>query len=185
MSKGLTNLVIFAAGSILGSVATWYLVKTKYEQRADEEIASVKEALSHRFEDLVDEKAEEPTKAEVEEYNTRVKETGYFNYSNRKDVVLEKERPYVISPDEFGEIEEYETRSLVYYSDKILTDDDNNIIDDVEDVVGCDSLNHFGEYEDDSVFVRNDHLMIDYEILLDQRRYFQSIGDALYPGDDE
>ena len=184
MSKGLTNLVIFAAGSILGSVATWYLVKTKYEQRADEEIESVKAKLANRFEEPV-EKDESPTNEEVDEYNTKVKETGYFNYSNRNEVVLEKERPYVISPDEFGEIEEYETRSLVYYSDKILTDDDNNIIDDVEDVVGCDSLNHFGEYEDDSVFVRNDHLMIDYEILLDQRRYFQSIGDALYPGDDE
>lgn len=44
-------------------------------------------------------------------------------------------------------------------------------VDDVEEIVGEESLTHFGEYEDDSVFVRNDRLKCDYEILLDQRNY--------------
>ena len=39
----------------------------------------------------------------------------------------------------------------------------------MDNVVGLESLAHFGEYEDDSVFVRNDRLKCDYEILLDQR----------------
>ena len=78
--------------------------------------------------------------------------------------------PYVISPDEFSENEDYETESLTYYSDGILADDRDNIID-IDMVVGRESLNHFGEYEDDSVFVRNEELKTDYEILLDTRRY--------------
>ena len=41
----------------------------------------------------------------------------------------------------------------------------------MDEIVGKESLNHFGEYEDDSVFVRNDRLKRDYEILLDQRNY--------------
>ena len=45
------------------------------------------------------------------------------------------------------------------------------VVDDVEEIVGEESLTHFGEYEDDSVFVRNDRLKCDYEILLDQRNY--------------
>ena len=41
----------------------------------------------------------------------------------------------------------------------------------MDNVVGLESLTHFGEFEDDSVFVRNDRLKCDYEILLDQRTY--------------
>ena len=46
-----------------------------------------------------------------------------------------------------------------------------DIVDDIEETVGIDSLTHFGEYEDDSVFVRNDERKCDYEILLDDRDY--------------
>ena len=44
-------------------------------------------------------------------------------------------------------------------------------MDDVEYVVGSDALNSFGEYEGRFVFVRNDRLKCDYEILLEQRKY--------------
>ena len=81
------------------------------------------------------------------------------------------ERPYVIKPEEFGEFEEYETISLTYYADQVLADDNNEPVEDVEETVGFASLGHFGEYEDDSVFVRNDRLKCDYEILLDSRNY--------------
>ena len=80
-------------------------------------------------------------------------------------------KPYVISPDEFGEFEDYERISLSYYTDQILADEDDEKVEDVDNVVGLESLAHFGEYEDDSVFVRNDRLKCDYEILLDQRTY--------------
>ena len=46
-----------------------------------------------------------------------------------------------------------------------------DIVDDIEETVGIDSLTHFGEYEDGSVFVRNDERKCDYEILLDHRNY--------------
>ena len=49
--------------------------------------------------------------------------------------------------------------------------EDDEKVEDVDNVVGLESLAHFGEYEDDSVFVRNDRLKCDYEILLDQRTY--------------
>jgi hypothetical protein len=44
-------------------------------------------------------------------------------------------------------------------------------VEDLEGSVGIDSLTTFGEYEDDSVFVRNSRLRCDYEILLDQRNF--------------
>ena len=44
----LSNVGMFVAGVAIGSLATWKLVKTKYEQIAQEEIDSVKEAFSKR-----------------------------------------------------------------------------------------------------------------------------------------
>ena len=81
--------------------------------------------------------------------------------------------PYVIPPEEYGEIDGYDKESLTYYDgDGVLayyaTDE---MVEDVEGLVGADSLGHFGEYEEDSVFVRNDALKTDFEILLDTSKY--------------
>ena len=61
--------------------------------------------------------------------------------------------------------------SLTYFADKVLTDETDEPIENEEELIGKGSLNHFGEYEDDSVFVRNDREKIDFEILLDTRNY--------------
>lgn len=82
----------------------------------------------------------------------------------------DQDAPYVISPEEFGEIG-YETISLTYYADEILADEMDELVESIDSVVGLNSLTTFGEYEDDSVFVRNDKLKCDYEILKDQRRW--------------
>lgn len=173
----LKNLLIFAAGAVIGSVATWKLTKDKYKAIADEEIESVKETFAKRKkkEDI---ETTEPkfSDADLKKLKQTITTNGYRNYSN---IAKEEEpimaKPYVISPEEFGEAD-YPTESLTYYADGILTDDRNNIIEDVERMVGMESLNHFGEYEDDSVFVRNDELRTDYEILLDNQRFYDTDG---------
>ena len=81
----------------------------------------------------------------------------------------------VIPPEDFGEFG-YKCESLTYYSDKVLTFDNDEIITDIDKYVGSDSLNTFGEYEDDSVFVRNHGMKTDFEILLDSRRYSDVVG---------
>lgn len=175
------GFITFIFGAAVGSAATWLYVKNKYERIAQEEIDSVKEVFSRR-EPIQDKcsvgerRSYMMDKPDMVEFVAKIKENGYTNYT---DVVEEKEsktetkeeKPYVIAPEEFGEEDEYDTISLTYYSDRVLADDDDKIVEDVEDVVGFDSLESFGEYEDDSVYVRNDRLKCDYEILLDQRRY--------------
>lgn len=171
------DLFIFAAGAAIGSAVTWKLVKTKYEQIADEEIREVKEFyynLASENEDIDEYEGDDyvPDESEKEEYNNLVDSTGYRNYSNKKEKEEEEEvfGPYVISPEEF-DTEDYETISLLYFDDGVLTDEQYNVIDDVEGLIGKDSLNTFGRYEDDSVFVRDDEKKIDYEILADGRKF--------------
>lgn len=178
----LLGVFIFAAGAAVGSVVTWKLVKTKYERIAQEEIDSVKEAFSQRVNsddnDIKNDTEKDKTEDDDEEYFVRVNDLGYTYSSNSRVNEVKKKgggtvkRPYVITPDEFGEIYEYDTISLRYYADKVLTDEDDVVITNVDEIIGEDSLTHFGEYEDDSVFVRNDEMKADYEILLDLRKYY-------------
>ena len=80
-------------------------------------------------------------------------------------------RPYVIAPYDFGEVDGYRTISLTYYADGILEDEDGEVVTGVNELIGSDALLTFGEYEDDSVFVRNEQLETDFEILKDYRTY--------------
>lgn len=187
-------LVTFAIGATIGSAVTWYFVKTKYEQIAQEEIDSVKDVFSKKHgddfnkhntcisnDDHISEKkaAQAREKPDIIEYATTLKNEGYTNYSNMEpsmpEIETEKsmdgEKPYVISPNEFDELDDYETISLTYYADNVLADDMDELVEDADNVVGVDFASHFGEYEDDSVFVRNDRLKADYEILRDERNY--------------
>lgn len=162
----------FVGGAIIGSILTWKCVKEKYEKIAQEEIDSVKERFSKR--EKKDSEKEnginvrDEHEKEVDKYHAVLQKE---RYGGNREEGCPVERPYVISPEDFGELDEYEKVSLTYYADGVLTDEDDEVIDDVEDIIGEDSLTHFGEYEDDSVFVRNDILKTDYEILLDQRNY--------------
>ena len=171
MSNKSTNLVAFIVGLTIGSIATWRYVKIKYEQIAQKEINSVKVAFSNRGKRIETNTVDDSIVHATQDLLT---ELGYRNYTNAKEdkeVNNTNDRPYIITPEEFGEFSDYESISLTYYSDSILADDNDELVDDIDVVVGLDSLNHFGEYEEDSVFVRNDALKCDYEILLDQGKY--------------
>ena len=187
MNSTLTNVFAFVAGAAVGVGVTWKILKTKYEQIAQEEIDSVKEVYSKRygktdnnervFEDETDVQAE-PDVADIRGYAVELAKNGYVNYS---DVMPEEKKgvtphtsedgPYVISPEEFGSHDDYETISLTYYSDGVVADDMDYRVDDLDSIIGIEALSRFGEYEDDAVFVRNDEMKTDYEILLDTRRY--------------
>ena len=55
-------------------------------------------------------------------------------------------------------------------------------MNNVEDIIG-DALSHFGEYEEDAVYVRNEQLRAEYEILKDLRTYAEVCGYNVYGSD--
>lgn len=184
MRTTLSNIIIFAAGAAIGSLVTWKMVKTRYEQIANEEIQEVREYYAEKIDELTHAQSEKPVekeedvekttfhtqpKPELREYANKINDLGYSDITEEE--VNKMGKPYVITPEEYGELDDYETLSLTLYADRVLTDEQDIVIEDVDGVVGIESLTHFGEYEDDSVFVRNDSIMTDYEILLDERNY--------------
>lgn len=163
--------VIFSliAGMAIGVCATSRYFKKKYELIAQEEIDSVKATLSKHMADNVEKKIDEP---ESELYSDALKAFRRYSGSENEESAT-AHGPYVISPEEFGGADGYDTISLTYYSGNgVLVDDNDEQVDDVEELVGESSLTHFGEYEDDSVYVRNDVRKCDYEILLDVSSYY-------------
>lgn len=193
MSK-LGTVLAFLAGAAVGGGSVWYVLKARYEEISEQDIYSAKQAFRAREEKLQreidnlkerlespDMDTEEPKaiqasaaknreKGDINDYAKMVNRVQYSRTSVPQPPEHEVEAPYVISPDEFGEIEGYTQISLTYFDDGILSDENGVIIDEPEDIVG-DALNHFGEYEGDSVFVRSDPKRCDYEILRDLRSY--------------
>lgn len=178
MDNKVVNILMFAAGAAIGSVVTWQFIKKKYEQIAQEEIDSVKEKFSNRMKEFgegkkcTDDVEDDFDDTDKDAYAQIIKEQGYNSTEDlTEEVDNHAEKPYVIPPEEFGEYHGFETISYTYYADGVLADENDELIEDVEASVGFESLNHFGEYEDHSVYVRNEKTGCDYEILRDLRRY--------------
>ena len=180
------NLLCFVAGAAIGSVVTWKLIEKKYKDLADEEIESVKETFKNRKSSITKDEVKETVEKVINKWK-EPKETvedivtseGYYtedeeeteeddesNYTVDVDPGVEVIVPYVITPEQFGEYDEYGTKTLTYYADNVLTDEIDNPItsDEMITMIGPDALDHFGEYEDDSVYIRDETNEMDYEI---------------------
>lgn len=83
--------------------------------------------------------------------------------------------PYVITEDEFGEFGN-EEQTLIFYSDSVLADEDDDIITDPESVIG-DALNEFNDPMIERVFVRDESREIDYIILRSEKTFSEVCGE--------
>lgn len=185
------TVIAFTVGAAIGAAISWQYCKGKYEAYIQDEIDQVKEYYANKTpkneepEDTCESKEtyiveKQTEKPDIAEYAKRLSEEGYIGYDQysekNKNETGSKERPYVISPEEFGEVG-YNQISLMYYADGVLTDDEDVPVDNIDDIVGADFADHFGEYEDDSVFVRNDPRKCDYEILRSLKTYKEIIAE--------
>ena len=147
----------FAAGAVLGILAAW-----KYSQCHESE---EDESFDEEF-DISN--ADEGGVEDKTEAQQIVIDEGY----TEADTITEpKEDPYVIPSDEFGFFEDYEEITLTYYADDILADDQDRIIKDKESIIGRDALSRLTNTDDETVYVRNEKLKVDYEICYDYKRF--------------
>lgn len=187
MSYKLFNVISFAAGAVIGSAVTWRLLKRKYdvdyEQRYQEEIKEAKDFYKKKQSTVTQHEnvSNGPTikdKPDIMEYAAKIKECGYAESVQEEKHTIRKEEdsmsdvPYVISEEEYDDAG-YDTETLTYFADGILTNWIDDVLDDPEEWVGPDTLERFDEYAEDgdTVFVRNDNHMCDYEIQRDHRKY--------------
>ena len=189
----------FAFGVAVGAGASWYFWKEYHRKRADEEIQSVKEAFaSKKAEEVKSEKKEvqmtvdleadsvayeKDRQSKLQDYRAMVRESGYRSRTSPKDLLEDDPnepppgdnvtKPYVIRPEEFDTLDNYDAVCYTYYADGVLVDEDEDPLEipEIATAIGLDFASHFGDYDEDSVHIRNDLRHIDYEIVRDLRKY--------------
>lgn len=171
------GLVIGAA--VAGAAVALYYAKDTERKRADEEIAQMRKYYAQKEEKTAKTSTETENKntksQEMRDYQKIVKE----NYEQKHT----PDGPAVIAPDEFGENPGYDKLSMTLYADNIVADENDDIVEDVGDCIGFESLAHMGEYEPDILYVKNDRLRVYYEITRDLRKYEDVAGSLPYsPG---
>ena len=170
------QVLYFSLGAIVGSGVTLLCVRKHYAKKADAEISAIKEAYNDP----------EPVKCKYfdgevkEEYEKIIDENEYNEDDAEDSYIIHDEypreeratKPYVIGPDLYSEdFHGFDKCVLVYWrgNDMLLTDEQE--IMDIETTIGRSSLEHFGEYESDTVFVRNERMGCDFEVLLEEGSY--------------
>lgn len=169
----------FAAGLILGSAATYFITKKKYEKMANEEIELVREHYKNKLNNEVEKKVEEQkegaikeTKKELDQYVEFVQPYSIEPdiepvdvYEEQDSCIIEEpevelikplrdesemlDKPYAIPPSTFGEDETYMQIFLTLYADGVLADDVDEVVEDIEGSVGLDFADHFGEFDEE------------------------------------
>lgn len=196
MHNGIKYTFALLVGAAVGSVVTYKLLTDKYEKFYRDEIESVKEMYFNKIqekdaeiEDMqsTQDKAKAKLmsfKEDLEEYNRQASVYSTDENNEEEEGGLNPNMfitPAVISPSEYGEDESYSVNVMYYYTDDILADESNCIIGNPDDIVGIEFREHFDDYGDRTVYVRNDVLRSYYEIVQEYTEY----SDDDFDEDDE
>lgn len=91
-----------------------------------------------------------------------------------------EEAPYVLNQQEFMANDNDNVQvTLTYYAgDKTLVDEREDLIDNIDKLIGEYNLEKFGHWSGDAriLYVRNDVKDLDFEIVLDDRKYAEVAG---------
>lgn len=173
------------AAEEIAEVREIYRNKTKKEEY--EKVSEESEKEAEEQNEKVDPLKVKP-QTDREDYNSYYKMTQNYTSQNEEKpkrassisdlnaFTYEKsvDRPYIIDPEDYGEEDDYDTMQLTYFmGDKTLVDESaDDTIDEPDLHIGLDNLAIFDEFQGaSSIYVRNDILKMDFEILKDDCAY--------------
>lgn len=197
MNKIVSFILGAGIGSVTTYFVVKKTIQGRADEEIESVVTTFKERYDKVEKILTDEQKEEvgiyiPEKKELsipvkdlnltgEPYKEKVEDLGYsvgvdLSENNDKHVdnitqiddVKTGMAPYTISEEEFGEFGN-EEMTLILYADGTLADDQDEIIDDPESLLG-NCLDEFGEY-DDALYVRNENKEIDFVILRSDKTF--------------
>lgn len=178
----------FVLGGVVGSLVTLKYAEKKYRKIADEEVESVKAEFSKNKKIFMDEVKTEvlanvaKEKPDILNYSSILNKEGY---ADKKESTAAKDKdtePYQIHEARFGEFEDYSLETLKYYSSNdIFTDDLDETLEDLSVIPADDIREYFKEHKGtDCVYIRNEKLKTDYEVLLVLISYDEVLAENPY-----
>jgi hypothetical protein len=190
-------VIPFSLGVAAGSLIAQRVLKTKYEQLAQDEIDSYKAYVKEKYSTKPEEEIGEDKKSSMVTRDDPCELSnllGQYRSTNerrteekRKEEDKQVSKPHVITLEEYNDHElDYDFASLNYYADGVLTDEWDTVIKNTDEIVGEDALTALDTNpECDSIYVRNDDLKCYYEILRDTQTYAEAVGVLDDPSDTE
>ena len=177
MNKTVVFILGFVTGSAAGGFAVYKLLNDRYAQIAQDEVDSVKEMYARKAkeaEDLEEKKElahEASNKPDIMEYAKVLNEQRY-----KPEAQDDEDDPIeFIESNEYGLDDEYDLVQFTYYSDGVLADEDDEVVNHPSLIVG----NFADKFEDNVVYVKNDETKTYYEIIEDDRTYTEVVGDEV------
>ena len=185
---------IFALGAGIGAFVMYKYLNGKLDKQLTEEIEAIKEFYENATLKSTVEAVKEKTEAAVKEvqeqtrrFHTAIEKQGYDSFFKNKvdeepnfeeedddpaenqappDDPAEPQPPYLIDSMEYFRSNN-EKSTLTYYESVDVLAEDDDILDNVQYIVGNEFRDHFGDEEEDVVYVRNEKMGTDYEIIRD------------------
>lgn len=189
MSNFFKSLLLFGLGAAVGGFGSSLYFKKKYREDLDHAAQQIKKDLANERRkesgDLICESPEEKAKTAQEKPSI----VNYMNMYKEGTVETDKEswnKPKasptrIITEKELysDDGNQYIGVTLTLYSDGILADSDMNVVKNVKEIIGDDILERFyGTNEEESMLVRNDETMMDYEIIKSSDLYTEVVKEA-------
>lgn len=172
------NALIFLGGAAVGGLAaTLYFKRIMVILEEDYQRITNDEINKYINESFCDEKKQNTIKdtdecenlIDIEKCQVISEGNGYIEAEEENIYEEEDEEeqraPYIITPDEYGDDDEYATRTLTAFTDKAILDEDNCLFD--TNYFGKDIMEiiYSKKNTDPSIFVRDDDEKVDYEII--------------------
>lgn len=169
------TFVAALAGAVVGGIAGYFFGRASVRSQAEKDIQEAKEYYKEVYEKECKKEEELPVgEAEQKAYRETVKASyisdGDEEVEDEEGPVEMSEVPYIIDPDAYitGGNKGFGQYVLHYYAGNgVLVNEKDETID-IESNIGNDFVNHFGEFESNTVFVRNEAQLADYEVLYEE-----------------
>lgn len=193
------GVLIFTGGAIVGSLATYYLVREKFRIQADEEVEQIRQLyLKKDADELAEAREKEGIVEESEEslrdyYIQQLRDLGYDiggdfadddeeDYEEVNPVEYPDTTEQVDESEFFNGFEDYESTSLtLYLRDKVCTDELEDTIPDLERWVG--NLDYDSLKPGELYFVNHPLMMKVELVVLDQSYKRDVLGEDDEEGD--
>jgi hypothetical protein len=188
MTTKVKIVLAFVGGTAVGSLATYYLVRESFRKQADDEIQSVRDIYMKReAEDIENMRKKEgipdmTTDEIVEDCFRQIHDLTGRTASFDDEYVYDEVNP-VEYPDEgieevdesefFNGYEDYETAIITLYTDGVLTNENEDVIDDQRVFFGDLDLQSY-ELGDDLYFV-NHTIRFKIELIVSKQNYKRDV----------
>lgn len=196
----LKETIIFSVGAAIGAASTYFILKDQFNKQRNEEQAQDKEYYKELYSNKeetqskeepkdIEIKIEDAVMAEIEvkpgeeepDYKDIINKLNYNKFSTKTPDMSGDPRPakkpYQISMDDYNEDVSQIKKIISYFEDDgvCMDNDTKEVLDNVAKDIGIDNLELINTEGNDEIYIRNEQLGIDYNVVSEPGSYIDYV----------